>query len=204
MKDLALRELEKLKFGIIPRIVLYQKYDVDPNLIVPLYAKLCSRDKILTLEESEALGLQTSHLIFQGRERLRTSSGDGDKSPLPPGLEEEEVKNIIGTLMGITAAAPEDSEDKGKGKNTGGWVINSCSPPGSGPLTDTFFIRRRNNEWSRRNRRNKSGFRGYEEEPRGSPKGHWGWGWEWHQNQIILRRGRKIQGTGMKASKVPN
>lgn len=120
VKHLALRELEKLTIPIIARICLYEKYEVDLNLLVPLYAKLCSRDTILTLQETEALGLKTSHIIFLGRERLRAQTPD--RSPLPPGADEESVKVTIEILLGIRL---EEDQSGGTANITGGWVITT-------------------------------------------------------------------------------
>ena len=79
-------------------MALYQHHQVDLRHLVPLFAELASRDTTLTLEESKILGPESTFLVYTARERLRSQS-DGDKSPLPPGLEEKDVYNSIERLL---------------------------------------------------------------------------------------------------------
>ncbi|KAF5386030.1 hypothetical protein D9615_002324 [Tricholomella constricta] len=130
VKNLAVRELEKQEISLIPRIALYQQFKIDHMLLVPLYAKLCSRPEALDEDESNIIGMKTTVLIFRARERLRAQpSSDGGRSPLPPGLEKEDVEHTITTLLAIrtpiasptegrTGEAPKTS-GKGKGDNGG-------------------------------------------------------------------------------------
>jgi len=107
---LAIRELDKIEFPVIDRIALYQRFVVDLGLLVPLYATLCSRDEPPDEVESEILGIKTTVLVFRARERLRAQPSDGGKSPLPPGIEREDVyKIILGMVDGdSTASTPRE------------------------------------------------------------------------------------------------
>ncbi|GAW10130.1 hypothetical protein LENED_012365 [Lentinula edodes] len=81
-----------------PEISLYQEYKVDEDLLIPLYAQLCARDRTLSLLETHKLGYETAVMVFQAREHLR-SPADRGKSPLPDDIEEGEVEDTIRDLM---------------------------------------------------------------------------------------------------------
>lgn len=102
VKELCVRELHKKRdLDLVHKMSLYQKYKVDPRHLVPLYAELCARDTPLTLEESRILGLETVVLINSTRERLRADPSDEGRSPLPTGLEEDDVFRTIEQDLGI-------------------------------------------------------------------------------------------------------
>ena len=81
------------------KMALYQHHQVDQRHLVPLFAELVSRDTTLTLEESKMLGPESTFLVYTARERLRSQSSDGDRSPLPEGLEERDVYHSIERLL---------------------------------------------------------------------------------------------------------
>lgn len=100
VKELAVRELHmKKELPLVEKMVLYQHHQVDQRHLVPLFAELVSRDTALTLEESRILGPESTFLVYTARERLRSPSSEGDRSPLPPGLEEKDVYNSIERLL---------------------------------------------------------------------------------------------------------
>ncbi|KAG5636942.1 hypothetical protein H0H81_006338 [Sphagnurus paluster] len=98
VKELALRELDKKDIPLLTRIGLYQRFNIDFDRLVPLYAELCSRPDTLDEEEAEALGLKTAVLVFRARERLRAVPSNEGKSPLPAGLEKDDVHRVIESL----------------------------------------------------------------------------------------------------------
>ncbi|KAJ3820656.1 hypothetical protein F5880DRAFT_930044 [Lentinula raphanica] len=103
VKELAIRELEKLEIPLVDRIVLYQDHQVDAELRLPLYVELASREATLDHDESTRLGFRTAIVIFQARERLRSLAAGG-KSPLPDELGVEAAKEVICNLF---KAVPE-------------------------------------------------------------------------------------------------
>ncbi|KAK0459138.1 uncharacterized protein EV420DRAFT_305017 [Desarmillaria tabescens] len=122
VKALAIRELECKTINLVDRIVLYQDYNVDPTVLAPFYARLCSRDEPLTTEESVRLGVETVVRIFHARERLRSSSLDGLKSPLPNGVDLTNVMKVIDEVWG-------SNTKRASGSNT--------DPQGSSPARKT-------------------------------------------------------------------
>lgn len=127
VKALAIRELERKTINLVDRIILYQEYKVDPSLLVPLYAKLCSRDEPLSTEESVRLGVETVVRIFQARERLRSSSLDGLKRPLSNNVDQANVMQVVEEVWGgdmNCASGPQQgssSAGKANGSANGGF-----------------------------------------------------------------------------------
>ena len=80
MTALAVRELEKMEMPDVDRIVLYHKYSIDRMILVPRYAALCARDRSISVEEGEKLGLETALMIGHARERARSKMSGGPAS----------------------------------------------------------------------------------------------------------------------------
>lgn len=103
VKELAIRELHmKKELPLVEKMALYQHHQVDQRHLVPLFAELVSRDTALTLEESKILGPESTFLVYTARERVRSPISDGDKSPLPPGLDDKDIFNSIERLLDMT------------------------------------------------------------------------------------------------------
>ncbi|KAG5341507.1 hypothetical protein C0989_009868 [Termitomyces sp. Mn162] len=113
VRNLAIRELDKLtEIPLIERIALYQRFKVDQDLLLPLYGKLCSRPEALNEEESEAIGMKTTVLIFRAREHLRAQASDSGMSPLPSGLDVSDVHHTLRKLLDTTPISPTDQAGK--------------------------------------------------------------------------------------------
>ncbi|KAK0454519.1 hypothetical protein EV421DRAFT_1757269 [Armillaria borealis] len=129
VKALAIRELERKTINLVDRIILYQECKIDPSLLVPLYAKLCSRDEPLSTEESVRLGVETTVRIFQARERLRSSSLDGLKRPLPNGIDHTNVMQVVEEVWGgdtnCASGPPQGSSSAGKANGSANGVFNT-------------------------------------------------------------------------------
>ncbi|KAK0226372.1 hypothetical protein IW262DRAFT_1294574 [Armillaria fumosa] len=126
VKALAIRELERKDISLVDRIVLYQAYNVDQEIMVPLYAKLCSRPEPLNKVESQKLGVETVVLIFHARERLRSSSHDGVRSPLPDGVNPLDVMQVVSEMW--------QGDDVSSNRSSGGWVVDRVPTLLSKPL----------------------------------------------------------------------
>jgi hypothetical protein len=75
VKTLAIQALENIQIPLVERIGLYQQHHIPEGVITPHYAALCARPQLLTLEETEILGMPTALMIFSVRERLLTTQG---------------------------------------------------------------------------------------------------------------------------------
>jgi hypothetical protein len=110
VKDLAVRELQKLDSPDIDRIVAYHDCEVDRNLLIPRYAALCHREQPLELEEGQRLGLETTLMIARAREFARGSLlPTGARSPITASLAQHEMITLIRGLFGIPAPVTEES-----------------------------------------------------------------------------------------------
>ncbi|KAF8953190.1 hypothetical protein BDZ97DRAFT_1367492 [Flammula alnicola] len=122
VQHLAIRGLQSCELSTVERIRIYQLYDADPKYIVPLYIKMCMRDEAPTNEEVKHMGSETSLLIFRLRESLRSRAGNGGKSPLPAGVDEEDALDAVCDFLGvdssriqISVSSSTSKPDKGKG-----------------------------------------------------------------------------------------
>ncbi|KAJ4483890.1 hypothetical protein J3R30DRAFT_3402487 [Lentinula aciculospora] len=119
VKKLAVRNLEKFNLDLVEQISLYQECSADEDLLIPLYAHLCARDRTLSLAETHRLGYETAVMVFQAREHLR-SPADRGKSPLPDDIEEGEVEDTIRDLMkDLFSGNPNDNR---KSISASGWA----------------------------------------------------------------------------------
>jgi len=75
VKALAIQALENIQISLVERIGLYQQHHIPEDVINPHYAALCARPQLLTLEETEILGMPTALMIFSVRERRLTTQG---------------------------------------------------------------------------------------------------------------------------------
>ncbi|KAG5731778.1 hypothetical protein E4T56_gene811 [Termitomyces sp. T112] len=149
VRNLAIRELDKLtEIPLIERIALYQRFKVDQDLLLPLYGKLCSRPEALNEEESEAIGMKTTVLIFRAREHLRAQASDSGMSPLPSGLDVSDVHHTLRKLLDTTPISPTDqaaSSKKGKQPDRTGYgapVKNSNGRTGEKFSSIPLFLSR--------------------------------------------------------------
>jgi hypothetical protein len=83
VKALAIRELENLPVPPLPKIVLYQKYSIDRNLLKHALTALTIRDEALAIEEGREIGLETALDLARAREIARSPVFSGKKSGNP-------------------------------------------------------------------------------------------------------------------------
>lgn len=125
MKALAVRELEKKEFCSIDRIVFYQSNDVDRNLLIPHFAKICARESPLTLDEGMKLGMETTLVIASAREYIRAiPRKDGGRTPTSPTVDGEDLYDMIRELFNIPRV--RKTEDAKPTTSSGG-LVNSLS-----------------------------------------------------------------------------
>lgn len=126
VKDLAVRELEKkIDIPDSKRIKLYHANNVDRNILIPYYARLCEREAHLTREEGEDIGMDTVIMVSAGRGEARAARlASGARSPVTPTYRGEELNEVIREIFKIAPKAPSKDNEKEKEKDTlGGLVI---------------------------------------------------------------------------------
>jgi hypothetical protein len=83
VKELAIRELQALSIAPLEKIVLYQKYAVNRDLLQPAFIALTTRDEPITIEEGREIGLETALQLAEAREVARTPVFTSKKSGNP-------------------------------------------------------------------------------------------------------------------------
>ncbi|KAI0330431.1 hypothetical protein GY45DRAFT_1218890, partial [Cubamyces sp. BRFM 1775] len=110
VKKLCTREIEKFEIAPVPKIELYQMYELDRKLLIPSYMALCVRAEPLSLKEGRQLGLETSLLLATARECARGKPlANGARSPTAAELEEDDMVSIIKEIFGLSAGPPSPS-----------------------------------------------------------------------------------------------
>jgi len=136
VKALAIRELENLSIPPVPKIVLYQKYAIDRNLLKNGLTALTIRDEPLTIAEGREIGLETALDLAKAREIARTPVFKKPGNPRSPvnlaGVELDVVITDIFHLPSSTGPDPSTSSQSSTGRDntqhntqTGGTGSNS-------------------------------------------------------------------------------
>ncbi|KAF8627762.1 hypothetical protein AX17_006127 [Amanita inopinata Kibby_2008] len=131
-KRLAIRELQKLSMPVIDRVALYQRYNVDQECLIPLYAELCTRGDILTLEESNHIGMPTAIMILTARELWRARNPP--LSPSSEQIERDELYTLIETTFRFPQGTASAAHPPGNGNNAGSYPGQSN---GARPILNT-------------------------------------------------------------------
>lgn len=127
VKNLAVRELEKkIDIPDSKRIKLYHANNVDRNVLIPYYARLCEREARLTREEGEDIGMETVINVSAGREEARAGRlASGVRSPVTPTVRGDELFEVVREVFKIAPKTQDKDQEKEKEKEstTGGLVI---------------------------------------------------------------------------------
>ncbi|KAF8648535.1 hypothetical protein AX16_006239 [Volvariella volvacea WC 439] len=119
VKELAVREMEKLEYPTVDRLALYEQYAVDANVMIPLYAKLAKRAEPLTIEESRTLAIEATVMIYQAREKLHSVLAKKGPTEILSQADEVQLVNFIRKLLGHAVKKGDE------GKKTNG--VNGAS-----------------------------------------------------------------------------
>jgi len=142
VKALAIRGLESLGLQIpaLQKVALYQKYDVDRNLLQASFATLTVRDEPITIDDGRELGLETALQVARARETARAPRRVGNpRSPISlAGVELDALINDIFTLSSPGAAREQPttlsqtSTSDGTGTQTNTGPSSSNTAQGTG------------------------------------------------------------------------
>ncbi|KAJ8581776.1 hypothetical protein M405DRAFT_693395, partial [Rhizopogon salebrosus TDB-379] len=81
VRDLAVRQLQKLDMKPVERIITYYKYNLDQTLLLPAFTLLCKQSS-RSVEDGEQLGMPTVLKISEARESAqRVAAEQGCSSP---------------------------------------------------------------------------------------------------------------------------
>jgi hypothetical protein len=128
VKNLVIRELEKMVFSPVDRIELYHRYEVDKRHLIQYYATIITRNEPVDKYEGLKLGLETVLMIAAARERVRSRPSSGFFSPLPSGVTDNDVDLVIKEVFEIPAPSSESNGKDNNGESssqnsTGEWAV---------------------------------------------------------------------------------
>jgi hypothetical protein len=102
IKDLAIRELEKLNIEPIEKIASYHEYKINKTYLLPAYIAMCKRDKPISFAEGMKLGMETVLRIADARERARQQAAEsGVRSPTFDDFEDIQLEDMVREVFGV-------------------------------------------------------------------------------------------------------
>ncbi|KII95605.1 hypothetical protein PLICRDRAFT_97198 [Plicaturopsis crispa FD-325 SS-3] len=134
VKNLVVRELEKMVIADIPKIVIYHSYDVERTYLLPNYAALCAREDPITLHEGRELGLETVLRVAEARERLRRN---GPRSPTGAEFPAVDLQAIVCEIFEISPPSPSSSTADASFRLVNG---NSAAPAVTPAPASTSYV----------------------------------------------------------------
>lgn len=102
VRDLAVRQLQKLDMNPVERIIIYNKYNLDKSLLLPAYIRLCKQSS-RSVEDGRRLGMPTVLKINEAREYAQRSAAEqGCHSPTSADAEDQELVEILRDVFGLS------------------------------------------------------------------------------------------------------
>jgi hypothetical protein len=146
VKNLAVRELEKLDIEPIERVFIYHRYNIDRAYLITSYAIICTRPEPLNLQEGRRVGLETALKVAEARERIRAvaSEKSGARSPTFADFAPEDVDPIVREVFEIhvrsnpiCGGGPSPISGTPSAVNGSHSTSSSAWPPAQVPTTPT-------------------------------------------------------------------
>jgi hypothetical protein len=146
VKQLAIRELEALSIPSIQKVVLYQTYEVNKDLLQPAFIALATRDDPITIDEGREIGLETALQLARARElaRLPVASGRRSSNPRSPvNIAGVDLDALIEDVFNLTpsnnrrSATATSQTSTGRGTPAGG---RATTPLNTQSLWSSTFI----------------------------------------------------------------
>ncbi|KAJ8586626.1 hypothetical protein M405DRAFT_743285, partial [Rhizopogon salebrosus TDB-379] len=105
VRDLAVRQLQKLDMKPVERIITYYKYNLDQTLLLPAFTLLCKQSS-RSVEDGEQLGMPTVLKISEARESAqRVAAEQGCSSPTSADVADEEIAEILRGVFGMSSGS---------------------------------------------------------------------------------------------------
>ncbi|KIK19275.1 hypothetical protein PISMIDRAFT_156766 [Pisolithus microcarpus 441] len=102
VKELSVRELEKLEIECVDKISIYHEYSISKLYLIPSYVSVVKRDKPLTFTEGVKLGMETVLRVADARERARQrASESGIRTPSFDDFEDSDVEVLVREVFGL-------------------------------------------------------------------------------------------------------
>ncbi|KAH7883267.1 hypothetical protein F5I97DRAFT_1903722 [Phlebopus sp. FC_14] len=127
MRNLAIRQLEKIKIEPVEKITLYRENKIDHSLLIPSYVALCQSPTLPTSAEGERLEMDTVLKIATARERAQRSAAEsGCRSPTSASADVGALESIISELFEL-GIKNDDSAKTVNGSSNGANTIANAS-----------------------------------------------------------------------------
>lgn len=138
VKELAVRELEKIDIEAIEKIGIYHDHNISRLYLIPSYIAVCKRDKSLSFTEGMKLGMETVLRIAEARERLRQQASEsGIRTPTFEDFEDAEVEVLIRGIFNLgprpVSPSPVTAPSNGVNSSFNGVPKLNPAPPGNPP-----------------------------------------------------------------------
>ena len=102
IKELTVRELEKIEIESIEKISIYHEYAISKLYLIPSYISVVKRDKPLSFTEGMKLGMETVLRVADARERARQhASESGVRTPSFDDFDDSEVEVLVRDVFGL-------------------------------------------------------------------------------------------------------
>ncbi|KAI0067638.1 hypothetical protein BV25DRAFT_1834697 [Artomyces pyxidatus] len=124
VRALAIRELEKMDIDAISKIHLYQSFKIESTYLKGAITELATREKPISLEEGNKLGMNTSLQIACLREASRRVK---PALPSPVTVTEDDMGKLIRKLFKFPPEAQSGLSTAGAGPNLD--TLSSPSDP---------------------------------------------------------------------------
>jgi hypothetical protein len=122
VKDLALRELERLVIPPLRKIVIYHSYAIDRRLLLAAYMAFAVRDEPISIEEGQELGLETALQLARAREFVRAPATGGKRikdAHSPVNVAGADLDALIRDMFRLSPPDQESQSPQQKPKGRG-------------------------------------------------------------------------------------
>ncbi|KIM59313.1 hypothetical protein SCLCIDRAFT_50666, partial [Scleroderma citrinum Foug A] len=100
MRELAVRQLERLSLGPIDKIALYMEHKIDGRLLIPSYIGLCKSPTLPSFDDGQRLTMKTVLRLAAARERaLLRAIERGVVTPTCADVEDAELESIVSDVF---------------------------------------------------------------------------------------------------------
>ncbi|KAL4068667.1 hypothetical protein V8B97DRAFT_1842864, partial [Scleroderma yunnanense] len=111
MRELSVRQLERLALGPIDKIALYKEHKIDGRLLIPSYIELCRSPTLPSFDDGKRLQMETVLKLAAARERaLLRALERGLVTPTSADVEDSELEGIINDVFELGATFPEEPQ----------------------------------------------------------------------------------------------
>ena len=142
MRELAVRQLERLSLGPIDKIALYMEHKIDGRLLIPSYIELCKSPTLPSFDDGQRLTMKTVLRLAAARERaLLRAIERGVVTPTCADVEDAELESIVSDVFELDGPSSEEPEQFGRAPPEDWVEIYGLNSNGTGLQLDPAVLR---------------------------------------------------------------